>query len=225
MSRDAVPHDSPPVRTPGAADDESARGALGVPQRDLGDDPLAMRALAHPLRLRLLEELTLRGPLTATRCADLVGESPSSCSFHLRTLAKYGFVEEADGGRGRQRPWRITPEVQEIREEELSAEGRIAAGAFLELLRERDVQRLRAWTSTRMHYPARWRSAAKEMRLSVYLTADELTGFGEAVAAALAPYVDRDTTGDRPADALPISIGLHAVPMRPPADDPTEEQS
>ena len=42
-----------------------------MPQRDLGDDPLAMRALAHPLRLRLLEELTLRGPLTATQCADL----------------------------------------------------------------------------------------------------------------------------------------------------------
>jgi DNA-binding transcriptional ArsR family regulator len=188
-------------------------------------DPRELRALSHPTRLTLLDLLDTEGPMTATRAGELIGESPASASFHLRTLAKYGFVEEADGGRGRQRPWRITPEVQEIREEELSAEGRIAAGAFLELLRERDVQRLRAWTSTRMHYPARWRSAAKEMRLSVYLTADELTGFGEAVTAALAPYVDRDTTGDRPADALPISIGLHAVPMRPPADHPTEEQS
>ena len=77
------------------------------PPRDLGDDPLAMRALAHPVRIRLLEELTFRGPLTATQAADHVGESPSSCSFHLRTLAKYGFVEEAGGGTGRQRPWRV----------------------------------------------------------------------------------------------------------------------
>ena len=188
-------------------------------------DPRELRALSHPTRLTLLDLLDVEGPMTATRAGELIGESPASASFHLRTLAKYGFVEEADGGRGRQRPWRITPEVQEIREEELSAEGRIAAGAFLELLRERDVQRLRAWTSTRMHYPARWRSAAKEMRLSVYLTADELIGFGEAITAALAPYVDRETTGDRPAGALPISVGLHAVPMRPPADHPTEEPS
>jgi DNA-binding transcriptional ArsR family regulator len=188
-------------------------------------DPRELRALSHPTRLTLLDLLDVEGPMTATRAGELIGESPASASFHLRTLAKYGFVEEAEGGRGRQRPWRITPQVQEIREEELSAEGRIAAGAFLELLRERDVQRLRAWTTTRMHYPARWRSAAKEMRLSVYLTVDELTAFSEAVAAALAPYVDRETTDDRPADALPISIGMHAVPMRPPADDPTEEQS
>ena len=62
------------------------------PPRDLGADPLAMRALAHPVRIRLLEELTFRGPLTATQAAHYIGESPSSCSFHLRTLAKYGFV-------------------------------------------------------------------------------------------------------------------------------------
>ena len=36
----------------------------------------------------------------------MLGESPANCAFHLRTLAKYGFVEEAGGGRGRERPWR-----------------------------------------------------------------------------------------------------------------------
>src|SRR5688500_11462698 len=75
VSVDEVPVTPARSRTAPATTDE---GGLGIPQRDLGDDPLAMRALAHPLRLRLLEELTLRGPLTATRCADLVGESPSS---------------------------------------------------------------------------------------------------------------------------------------------------
>ena len=54
-----------------------------------------LRALAHPLRLKLLELVSLRGPLTASQCAPLVGESPSSCSFHLRQLAKYGYVEVA----------------------------------------------------------------------------------------------------------------------------------
>jgi DNA-binding transcriptional ArsR family regulator len=196
-------------------------------------DPRELRALSHPTRLALLELLDADGPMTATQAGERIGESPASASFHLRTLAKYGFVEEAPGGRGRQRPWRITPETQEIREEDLSPEGRIAAGAFVELLRQRDVERLRAWTSTRMHYPERWRKAAKELRLSVHLTADELAGFTEAVTTALAPYVDREAAGDRPADAVPVSVGMHAVPMRPPAagtpdataDATPEEQS
>ena len=70
-------------------------------------DPRAMRAMAHPVRLSLLEALNHHGQLTATEAAEHVGESPSNCSFHLRQLAKYGFVEEAEGGTGRQRPWRV----------------------------------------------------------------------------------------------------------------------
>ena len=179
-------------------------------------DPRELRALSHPTRLTLLELLDADGPMTATQAGERIGESPASASFHLRTLAKYGFVEEAPGGRGRQRPWRITPETQEIREENLSPEGMIAAGALVELLRQRDVERLRAWSTTRLHYPERWRQSSKELRLSVHLTADELAAFTEAVTAALGPYLDREATGERPADALPVSIGLHAVPMRPP---------
>src|SRR5436309_138158 len=57
-------------------------------------DPKAMRALAHPLRIELLR--LLREPRTATECAEALGESPQSCSYHLRTLAKYGFVERAE---------------------------------------------------------------------------------------------------------------------------------
>ena len=183
-------------------------------------DPRELRALSHPTRLALLELLDTEGPLTATEAGEHLGESPASASFHLRTLAKYGFVEEAPGGRGRQRPWRITPQAQEIREEDLTPEARIAAGAFLELLRERDVERLRAWTATRQHYPKEWRDASEEIRLSVYLTVGELAGLSKVIDDALAPYVERDSRGERPADAVPVSIGLHAVPMRPPAAEP-----
>lgn len=71
-------------------------------------DPRALRAVAHPIRLELIGLLRRSGPLTATQAADRIGESPASCSFHLRQLAKYGLVEEAGGGRGRARPWRAT---------------------------------------------------------------------------------------------------------------------
>src|SRR5580692_2336992 len=71
-------------------------------------DPRALRALAHPVRLSLMGLLRTQGPLTATKAAELLGESAASCSFHLRQLAKYGLVEEAGGGKGRERPWRAT---------------------------------------------------------------------------------------------------------------------
>src|SRR5579885_3675414 len=68
-------------------------------------DPRALRALAHPTRVAILDHLYLHGPATATQCAAAVHESPSSCSFHLRTLARWGFVEELPA-KGRHRPWR-----------------------------------------------------------------------------------------------------------------------
>jgi hypothetical protein len=56
--------------------------------------------------MKLLSLLGHFGTLTATQASEALDESPANCAFHLRTLAKYGFVEEAGGGRGRERPWR-----------------------------------------------------------------------------------------------------------------------
>jgi predicted ArsR family transcriptional regulator len=71
-------------------------------------DPQALRALTHPLRLDLLELLTSRGPATAAQCGRLLGVSQASCSFHLRQLAKYGFVDEAEPGPDRrERKWTV----------------------------------------------------------------------------------------------------------------------
>ena len=71
-------------------------------------DPQMMRALAHQARIAIWTHLGLRGPATATECAEIAGLSPSACSYHLRTLAKYGFVEEDpdSAADGRERPWR-----------------------------------------------------------------------------------------------------------------------
>src|SRR5262245_58937004 len=77
-------------------------------------DPKAMRALAHPVRMALLELLGVAGTITATQASEVLGESPANCAFHLRTLAKYGFVKEAGGGRGRERPWTYTRRTSNI---------------------------------------------------------------------------------------------------------------
>ena len=71
-------------------------------------DPTMMRALAHQARIAIWSYLGLHGPATATECAEIAGLSPSACSYHLRTLARYGFVEEDpdSAADGRERPWR-----------------------------------------------------------------------------------------------------------------------
>ena len=95
-------------------------------------DPTLMRALAHPVRMALIELLGVHQTLTATQASEALGESPANCAFHLRTLAKYGFIEEAGGGRGRERPWRASATSQRIRLRSAdleSEQAKVAAGA------------------------------------------------------------------------------------------------
>src|ERR1700751_2647889 len=83
--------------------------AFGIPGKSIKlTDPETMRALAHPARIALWQHLLLEGPATATECAPVAGLSPSACSYHLRQLARYGFVEQdhAAAANGRERPWR-----------------------------------------------------------------------------------------------------------------------
>ena len=71
-------------------------------------DPRALTAVAHPVRMGIIELLTIEGAMTATELADRLDESPANCSWHLRKLAEHDFIEEAPGGTGRQRPWQMT---------------------------------------------------------------------------------------------------------------------
>src|SRR5579859_585429 len=87
----------------------AAPAAPGTPENPLPiTDPRTMRGLAHPARLAILQHLVLDGPATATECAEVAGLSPSACSYHLRALARYGFVDEdpSGGSDRRHRPWR-----------------------------------------------------------------------------------------------------------------------
>src|SRR6266566_680104 len=107
-------------------------------------DPRTMRAVAHPVRIALLEALATEGPLTATQAGELIGESPTTCSFHLRQLAKYGFIEEAGGGKGRARPWRMTTIGLSVTARE-DPESQLAEDALLRMFRERQLKRYRTW--------------------------------------------------------------------------------
>jgi DNA-binding transcriptional ArsR family regulator len=105
-------------------------------------DPQAIRALAHPLRLNLLELLGATGPATAAQCGRVLGVPQANCSFHLRQLAKYGYVEESPPGPDRrERQWRVATPAPELR-----VDGGAAAGRELErLVVERETAAIRAY--------------------------------------------------------------------------------
>src|ERR1700734_2398541 len=111
-------------------------------------DSRTLRALTHPVRIALIEALLLHGAMTATEVGEQIGESPTTCSFHLRQLAKYGFVEEAGGGKGRSRPWRLTSVGMSFGPSG-DMEAEIASDAVVRMFRERQFERYQAWRSTK----------------------------------------------------------------------------
>ena len=137
-------------------------------------DPRAMRAMAHPVRLALLEALSHHGQLTATEAAEIVGESPSNCSFHLRQLAKYGFVEEADGGTGRQRPWRSVHTGMRFTDVQEDPETALAAGTLARVFHERWLERARAGMDRRQYLPEEWRRVTGSDQMTLYVTPEEM---------------------------------------------------
>jgi DNA-binding transcriptional ArsR family regulator len=154
-------------------------------------DPKAMRALAHPLRIQLLELVVARGRATATELAEAVGESPANCSFHLRKLAEFGYLERADDATGREKPWRVTDPTQDFVTDPDDPESRQANTAVASAFREWDVARMQA-AEGRPNPPA-WRGATFQHGATMIVTPDEAKAIGRALTDLLAPYHDRLT--------------------------------
>ncbi|HTU84024.1 MAG TPA: helix-turn-helix domain-containing protein [Solirubrobacteraceae bacterium] len=176
-----------------------------------------MRAIAHPLRVALLEVMRRDGEITATRAAELLGESPGNMSWHLQTLAKYGFVEETGEGRGRARPWRATNDARRFDTAMTDPEAAAAGEALERTFLERTVGQLREWWSRRPTYPVKWRRAAFMSENFTYLTAAELREIMEEIVAIFDRYIDREDKDKRPAGALPVHLYAHGHPLPPTA--------
>ncbi len=139
-------------------------------------DPRAIRALAHPTRLALLEILAGEGQATATRCAELSGQSVASCSFHLRSLARHGFIAAVPGP-GREKPWRLVSITQRLSGDRADPEGRAAAEAFDEFFLRHEFDRLRAWWAQRARATdtdRAWHDASLMNGATAWLTLEQL---------------------------------------------------
>jgi DNA-binding transcriptional ArsR family regulator len=194
-------------------------------------DARTLRALAHPVRIAIIEALSLDGPMTATEVGERIGESPTTCSFHLRQLSKYGFVEEAGGGKGRSRPWQVKSLGMRFGDTHDDPESEIAANALGQLFRERELDRYWSWRRSKSSFPKEWRDASSDSEFVFYLTANELKELNDELMAFLIPrYRDRLTDKtQRPPGAVPVEVLLFNYPIEipPPADQsgPQEEES
>jgi DNA-binding Lrp family transcriptional regulator len=176
-------------------------------------DPRALRAVAHPVRLDLLELLQRNGPLTASRCAELLGLTPKVCSYHLTLLGRYGLVEEAGAGKGRARPWRVAPTAALAyvhRPGESKGTSR-AADEFARTMLARDVQRIEEFVERRNGLPKSWRNVATLSSNPLRLTAGQLRSMGAEVQAVLDRY--RRLSEDAGSGARPVQLAVYAVPV------------
>lgn len=153
-------------------------------------DPARIRALAHPLRLRLLDLLDDDGPATATECARATGESVASCSFHLHQLAKYGFVEPAER-RGREKPWRSVSSGRSTRYDPDVPGSLRAAGEMARVVIDREAQRLHAWIDAAPRDDDAWLLASVMTTQSFWATRDELAALSAEVQALTERFAGR----------------------------------
>lgn len=210
---------------PQRASDEDQPGSLteeDQPTAPAGDkpveisDPRALRALAHPARLTILEHLIIEGPGTATECAEVAGLSPSACSYHLRALAKHGFVEEdpAGGADGRQRPWRarmVAIKISSHGDRAVAAAGRILEDSVRD--RHREVRA--SYLDHEHEYPPEWQNAAGSNEDVLHVTPAELAHIQEQFFTMLTQY--RRLGGrPRPEGARRVLVMLDFTPWFPP---------
>jgi DNA-binding transcriptional ArsR family regulator len=183
-------------------------------------DPRAMRALAHPARLAIIEHLGLEGPATATECAEVAGLSPSACSYHLRALARYGFVEEdrEHAVDGRHRPWRVRAisfDIASVSDQPRAA--RPAARLLLQAARSRSDQIRADYEEREAAFPREWREAGGWMQDVLHVTPAELDQLRSQVAELTGRHRRLDPA-DRPADARRVFVVLDLVPWFDPND-------
>jgi DNA-binding transcriptional ArsR family regulator len=168
-------------------------------------DVAAVRALTHPLRLELLDLLRFEGPSTATLLARRVGESSGATSYHLRQLARYGYIEE-ERRSGRERWWR-----QRERQVAIPEGGGQSSHTLLAELLSREAHALERFLTERSRLPE-WSNSGFFLSRAFRLTVSELDELQHGIESLLSP-LRRGDAGDAPRDALPVRLLAFGFPQ------------
>ena len=202
---------------PGADDAEDAPALPSPEQAVLVTDVRALRALAHPLRNRLLGLLRLHGPSTATKLGQIVGESSGSTSYHLRQLADWGFVEDAGGlGTGRERWWRARHRMTSWENADLAGQegGAEVQDEMLRLQIANHGRVLGAWAQQREALGREWQAAASLSDYAMRLTPPQAQALVTELEGVLSRWL-ADHPADQPAEGGElVSVLVDVVPLQ-----------
>jgi DNA-binding transcriptional ArsR family regulator len=177
-------------------------------------DPRAIRALAHPARQRIIDELYNGRVLTATECAELAGLTPSATSYHLRALARWGIVERADtSSDGRERPWRAPAVSLEISSQPGIA-GRQAGQAIMRSSVNRVVEQF-----AEMSDDDPWDDLSLMNRSRLWLTKAEAEDLGKELTEVVERHRRGRSSANRPAGTRQVSTLLAVVPLGKPPEE------
>jgi DNA-binding transcriptional ArsR family regulator len=180
------------------------------------DNLATLRALTHPLRTRLLGALRIDGPATASELGRRFGESSGATSYHLRQLARYGFVVEDDEQPSRrEKRWRAAHELSSWEVADfIDDPASLSALRVLEHERIRwMVGRLQEWYAERQSWPREWVSAAQDSDILLRLRAGELAELSRELWEVVARYAEQQRPDDD-AEAERVAVYLHAFPAK-----------
>lgn len=150
-----------------------------------------LRALAHPLRWKLLNVISSEGEATATRCSQLLGESVASCAYHLGILGKYGYLERVPDVAGRERPWREIEQTQDLSAPSPDPEDQLASQAAVEAFLEHEFEQMKVRSRLRHTEPEDWARAIASGGTTMWVTAEELAAIKDELMALLLRYGER----------------------------------
>ena len=175
-------------------------------------NPLALRAVAHPLRLKLIGLVGISGTLTATQAAEALGSTPAVTAYHLRTLAKYGFVEDAGSTSARERPWRLTEKAVSFSWDDDDPAGQVMTRvAFNEWF-----EHVRHFQEHKDEYPADVQDASEAAEMVLFASPEEVRELSRKIWDLLEPFKERIDPALRPAGVVPMEMLVFTHPVVPP---------
>lgn len=200
------PSDTPEM--PAAPDTPASAAVPPQPPRKIAD-PLALRAVAHPMRINLMGLIGFNGSLTASQAARELGSTPAVTAYHLRTLAKYGFVEDADSSSARERPWRLTQQGISFSWNNDDPAGRVLSrvtyGEWFEHVKH--------YLAHIDEYPQDVRDASSATEQVLFATPAEVKELTDKIHNLLEPFKSRIDVALRPPDVIPMEILLFTHPV------------
>nr|WTB30509.1 helix-turn-helix domain-containing protein [Streptomyces sp. NBC_00830] len=180
-----------------------------------------LKALGHPLRMKLYRALYITRKATASQLAEQVDEAVSLVSYHLRKLADHGLIEEAQGQSkdGRERWWQPASKGLTVHDEDFSdAPEKVATHAAVSRLSfDQHVELYRSYLDSYQSWSPEWRSASSGAEYLTRLTAEELSALSREVHELVDRYEGlgraRDEAGDTEGREN-VALHLYGFPFR-----------